>query len=213
MNTFQQELLAQLEKDIFNLESQLEKLKKRLVTLSMTCSGSNRKSGDDYTAEEIEGLLRFNQCLSTLEKHLQDLGQTQNKRMMEKVATLVDPTDDYEIEVTLHFILREGDWEFDEDEDNFLATRCLSLKCGAYFEMIDDGQDHKDPGRKFPGALQEVPHCRLFFDLYTYSHGFNQRKLSLKDCLRIGRIWVDVAVQHQATLNIETGLWEKPIFE
>lgn len=88
MSLFQQELLAQLENDIFNLESQL---KKRLASLSMTQSGSDRKSDNNYSDEQIEGLLRFNQRLSIVERHLLALGQTQNERMTEKVTDTNDP--------------------------------------------------------------------------------------------------------------------------
>lgn len=210
MTPLHRQLLAQLHHDVFSLEHQLKRTNKRLLKLERTWPDADQTSVIEYTDPEIEGLLRFNQRLSVVEHYLRTLGQAQNKRMTDRVADPDDPLDDYEIEVTLYFILREDDWDFDDDDDNFLTIRRISLKPGRHYDMMSDDQDHKDPIRKFPGALQAVRHCRLFFELYNYSSGVEQRKLSLKDCLRIGQIWVDVAVQHQSTLNIDTGLWEQP---
>lgn len=72
---------------------------------------------------------------------------------------------------------------------------------------LRDEQDFREAGRPFPGRLNETPHCWLFHDLYDHSYGLGQPALSLRDCLRIDRIWVRVAVEHQATLDLETGHW------
>lgn len=209
MTPRQRGLLAQLHHDVFYLERQLKRTNRRLIELEGSWPDADQTGVNEYTDDEIEGLLRFNQRLSVLEHYLLDLGQTQNTLMMARVTDPNDPLDDYEIEATLYFILREEDCDFDDDDDNFLTIRRISLKHS--FEMIGDGQDHKCPIHQFPGELQTTRHCRLFFELYNHSYGVEQQELSLRDCLRIGQIWVDVAVQHQSTLNIDTGRWELPI--
>lgn len=122
---------------------------------------------------------------------------------------LIDPLDDYEIDATLYFTLREDDPEFDEDEDNFLAQRRFSLKHLDREWGLGDGHDHRETILHFPGGLNEVSHCWLFHDLYDHSYCLRQPALNLQDCLRVGSIWVDVAIRHQVTLNIKSGKWQQ----
>ena len=61
--------------------------------------------------------------------------------------------------------------------------------------------------------LAQEAHCWLFHDLYSHSYGSYQgnddmKELSLQDCLRVGSIWVDIEVRHQAFLDIDSGEWE-----
>lgn len=203
----QQEVIARLNHDIFNLEHHVRQLRKRIQLLEFA---ENREQ-DVFTEDEIEQLILFNQRLSVLEQYLIELGQQQAQQLIQLVAAVNSPLDDYEIEATLYFTLNEQDLECDEDEDNCLATRRINLKhLSRHNPGFGDGQDHKEPMRHFPGKLQDIRHCRLFYDLCTYCYGFEQPKLRLKDLLRIEHVWVDVAVHHQSTLNIEWGEWQKP---
>lgn len=93
---------------------------------------------------------------------------------MQQVVTSLRPLDDYEIEATLYFTLNEQDLEYDKDEDNYIATRRIDLKHLAQSHPgFGDGQDHKMPLRRFPGKLQDIRHCRLFYDLCTGKRHLN----------------------------------------
>ena len=121
-----------------------------------------------------------------------------------------DPMNDYEIEASIYYILQENDPTFNECEDNFLTIRrYISLKeIRKDATLLCDGNDWREIGRSDTDQLAQDPHCWLFHDLYSHSYGGdNMEALSLHDCLRIGSIWVDVAIQHQATLDIASGHW------
>jgi hypothetical protein len=49
--------------------------------------------------------------------------------------------------------------------------------------------------------LDGEPHCWLFHDLYDHSYGFSKPSVPLRDCLRIGKIWVDVVIRQQYYLD------------
>ena len=101
-------------------------------------------------------------------------------------------------------LARKDDPDYD-DSDNFLTERCFGLKGHDWDPRLEG--DFRETIRRFPGRLNEIPHCWLFHDLYDNSYGLAQPALSLRDCLRIERIWVRVALDHQATLDLETGDW------
>ncbi|MEA3643612.1 MAG: hypothetical protein VBE63_27330, partial [Lamprobacter sp.] len=74
-------------------------------------------------------------------------------------------------------------------------------------DISHQGVDYRETVHRFPGRLNQIPHCWLFHDLYDHHYGLEQPALSLGECLRIGEIWVRIAVEHQATLDLETGDW------
>ncbi|MDP1635258.1 MAG: hypothetical protein Q8L69_11335, partial [Gallionellaceae bacterium] len=57
--------------------------------------------------------------------------------------------------------------------------------------------------------LAAEPHCHLFHDLYDHSYGVEQPSVPLRDCLRIGTVWIDVVIRQQYCLDLETGKWDK----
>ncbi len=105
-------------------------------------------------------------------------------------------------------MLDKNDPEFDDTEDNFLTQREVSIKHP--HRCLGSNQDHRLHGHQFPGLLNEVSHCWLFHDLFENSYGLKQPSLTLQDCIRVGSIWVDVSVRHQATLDIKSGQWKQP---
>jgi hypothetical protein len=165
----------------------------------------------EFTVDEINRLISFNQRLAELELYLYELGDKESTQLAARVSDPNDSLDDFEIEATLYFILREDDPDFDEDEDNFLTQRHISIKRIDREYGLGDEVDHRETYRNFPGGLNEVRHCWLFYDLYTNSRGLEQPSITMRDCLRVDSIWVDVAVHHQATLDIKSGKWIQPI--
>ncbi len=205
MTPKQREILVNFQEQICNLESYLGSMRRQLRELPKHFDSAQNKS--EFTTDEINELLRFNDRLAELERYLCDLGANENLHVAARVSDSNDPLNDYEIDATLYFTLREDDPEFDEDDDNFLTKRKMSLKHLDREWGLGDGRDHRVSIPHFPGSLNEIAHCWLFHDLYDHSYGLEQPALSLQDCLRVGSIWVDVAVRHQATLAIKSGKW------
>lgn len=211
MTPKQRGLIADLEMKICRMEMYYRLLKRKMNELSESFDTDIVTDNDEFTTDEINRLIYFNQRLFGLELYLCDMGAKECTQLDARVSDPDDALDDYELETTLYFILGEADPGFDEDEDNFLTRRQFSLKRRDREYGLGDGIDHRVSYRHFPGSLNEVSHCWLFYDLYENSRGLVQSSLNLHDCLRVDTIWVDVAVHHQATLDIKTGMWIQPI--
>ena len=144
------------------------------------------------TDNEISQLLVLNRRLLSITRYLQTVVDDVKPRLDAKVADPNDPMYDYEIDARLDYQLREDDPDYAEDDDNYIATRTEPIK-----EPRDwEGQDHSSSS-SLPSALLVEPHCWLFEDLYSVDYGVKSPRLSFRDCLRIGRILVDVQVWQQ----------------
>lgn len=113
---------------------------------------------------------------------------------------------DYEVEALIDYELREDDPEYDDTDDNPLASREENFNCTVIFDP-DQYWCELLPGQE--SAVYGEPHCRLFYDLYHNHYGGKRRSLSFQDCLRIGKIFIDVQVQQQYCFDLEKGEWIK----
>ncbi len=202
--------LVGLQRQIENMDIYLRRQRRKFDNLFAQFESAFPRSNKDFTNDEISNLLRLNQRLGELELYLCNMAKTENEKLQARVTDPNNPVDDYEIDATLYFVLREDDPEFDDSDDNFLTQRDFSLK-GLSRGCIGDGQDYREIVPYFPAELNETAQCWLFHDLYDHSYGLQQPDLSLHDCLRVGSIWVDVAIRHQSTLNIKSGDWQSPL--
>ncbi|MFZ4789365.1 MAG: hypothetical protein ACOYMW_00375 [Candidatus Competibacteraceae bacterium] len=207
MTPKQRDVMTSLKRQIHLLEIHYRHMKRQLRVLSEEFEEYPIIKAGDFTLAEVDGLVRLNQRLSSLEHYLREVGQQESARLDGRVADPNDPLDDYEIDATLYFAMRENDPGFDDDDDSFMTQRDLSLKCA---DTLADGIDHREPYMEFPARLNDIPHCWLFHDLYDGCYGLEQPALSLQDCLRVGWIWVDIAIRHQSSLDIDTGEWRQP---
>ena len=89
--------------------------------------------------------------------------------------------------------------------EQHLRDQALALM--AETRILADGMDHRESGRTDMAQLDGEPHCWLFHDLYDHSYGFSKPCVPLRDCLRIGKVWVDVVIRQQYCLDIATGEW------
>lgn len=163
------------------------------------------------TQLEIDQLLILNKRLAKLEHYLLDEAKRLEPPLQSRVANPDDPMSDFEIEACLNYTLRENDPAYDEYEDNFLTIRrFISLKEIRKGTLFCNGEDWREIGMAGMDQLAQELHCWLFHDLYSHSYGGaeDMQELSLQDCLRIGSIWVDIAVRHQTILDIESGDWQ-----
>ncbi len=199
--------LKRLHREIYYAKDYYGVVRRQLHNLPKHFDSAQDNS--EFSTDEINELLRLNHRLAELELYLCDLSEKECAYLADRVSDTNDALDDYEIDATLYFTLREDDPEFDENEDNVLARRKMSLKRLDREWGLGDGQDHRVSALSFPGGLNEASHCWLFHDLYDHHYGLEQPALTLQDCLRVRSIWVDVAVRHQATLAIKSGKWQK----
>ena len=159
---------------------------------------------------EVARLMTLNRRLAELEQHLRDQALVLEPGLRAKLA---DPTNrmyDYEIDAEIAYVLRDDDQEAVEDNDNILTHRDEMLKDIARTRILADGMDHRESGRPDMAQLDGEPHCWLFHDLYDHSYGFSKPSVPLRDCLRIGKILVDVVIRQQYCLDIATGEWSQP---
>lgn len=157
-----------------------------------------RKADDEtpLTEAEIDQLLALNRRLRAVDPFLKLIADDVTPRLEAKLADPTDPMFDYEIEVLLDFILREDDPEYQDDDDNILTQRRDSLKR----LETDLHADFTPPW--CPAGLQAEPHCWRFHDLYDHEYGVESPRLSYRDCLRIGSIWIDVQVWQQYDFDL-----------
>lgn len=197
-----QEQMSEIERVFCRLNRRVEVL---LTQLERAVVGEER-----FEQPEVARLMTLNRRLAELEQHLRGQALTLEPSLRAKVA---DPTSrmyDYEIDAGIAYVLREDDEEAVEDDDNILTHRDEMLKDMARTRILADGMDHRESGRPDMAQLDGEPHCWLFHDLYDHSYGFSKPSVPLRDCLRIGKILVDVVIRQQYCLDIATGEWYKP---
>jgi ParB family chromosome partitioning protein len=145
---------------------------------------------------EVTQVFGLNRQLAELTRFLKTTADDVTPRLKAKVADPNDPMFDYEIDAHIAYVLREDDPEYVEDDDNYLTTQTEYLKGKPVSEIDDWAESHIQAG------LRAEPHCWLFHDLYDHGGGRESPKVSLRDCLRIGKIWVDVQISQQYVFDV-----------
>jgi hypothetical protein len=198
--------LEEIGKRLSDLAAMADQVERQVELVGETCCKSHRQTKDLLTEGEIAGLLRLNHRLSDLEHHLTEVALELTPRLEAKLADSNDRMADYEIDATLQFLLREDD-VFALDE-NILTVRKERLK-DFQAHGLADNRDHREPCRADMAQLGKDRHCWLFHDLYDHGYGLTAPRVPLRDCLRIGKVWIDVVIQQQYCLNVDTGEWTK----
>jgi hypothetical protein len=156
-----------------------------------------------FTPEEIQELVLLNSKLIKIEEHIISRLEKQYSNIKKDLNDCEDLVD-YELDVIVSYYLKETDIDWFEDNDNILVEYNNSAKSILFNEhgyRIGDNEDHKELGimSNYPEEIQEMRHCYLFHDLYDHHFGINMR-----DCLRIGSIWIDIVNTTQSRFNLET---------
>lgn len=141
--------------------------------------------------DETEKLLALNRRLEGVFSHLQTVVADVTPRLEAKVADPNDPMHGYIIDAQIDYQLREDDPDYCADADNSLARRSEALEGLSKQEENCAASDLQRTG------LQAEPHGWLLENLYDYDHGCDAQRVPMRDCLRIGRILVDVQVSQQ----------------
>jgi len=155
---------------------------------------------------DVLALGNLNEKLEHLELFLDSLSRTIVPPLVAKIEDHKDPMGDFEVEAQLKFTLTERDPAWRDDSDNFVTTRVEPLKRGLRnrekHACVSEGEARANP------QFSE-PVCRLMRDLVENDYGPENPSLPLRDCTRLGSVWVDVVIRQQYWLNLETGEWEK----
>lgn len=101
MTPKQRESLVSVQREMAAAARALARLERRTHQLGALFEPSATDE-EDFTAEEVERLVRLNERLAGLEDYLCALDQRLCWQMSAHVADPEDPLDDFEIDVTLH---------------------------------------------------------------------------------------------------------------
>lgn len=166
---------------------------------------------DDLSPDDIERLVMLNRRLEELERSLLQINHDLIPNYVAKATQADDPMGDYEFEVEIAFVLREEDPDWRVDSDNILTRRKHGLsKVGMSIQTFPCDFCEMPPS---DASICHEPHCYLFHDLYDHSYGIEMSSLSMKDCARVGGIWVDVIIRQQYFLDVVSGTWSKVLLE
>jgi len=165
-------IVSQLQANVGCLQRHLKRIQRQFEILDWESPDTPESLSDS----EIAQLVQFNKRLMALEQYLVAFTTHHEPGLVSSMADITSPIDDYEIDATLYFMLAEHDPEYDENDDNFITTRDVHLKGLGLRENhrgFADGLDHKESccAHLFPGALKTIPHCRLFYELYSCNFG------------------------------------------
>ncbi len=95
------------------------------------------------------------------------------------------------MEFDIRFCLRSDDPAYNEERDNFLTR--LTYDASVDFETGYNWCDYADEENK-------PYHCLIFHELSSYSRA--RPRLTERDLLRIGYIYVDINLQYQRRVEI-----------
>jgi hypothetical protein len=158
-----------------------------------------------FTADETKRLQNLNHVMNDISEFMHRTADAIRPAMHAKTADNRDPMYDYEIEAELDYALRNDDPEYDEDSDNYLSSRSESLR----FDRNEDDLNDDWRGSLTPEAFLSEPLSWLLHSLTEHSYGPEGPRVRLKNCLRIGRILLDIQVWHQYVFDINEGKWIK----
>lgn len=179
------------------------------ITNEPAAPGACRRLAD-LDADEIARLLRLNAALFEVERWILERSR---EMIVHWSALACRADDDLEIEPEICYCLRTDDPRYREDDDNFIAVSTFGstvtglrkrteggrIACAfderAMAALCTENWNHGPPHAFH--RLGEVPHSRLFHDLYDHQH------LTWDDMLSIGSIWVRLRSEHQRDFLID----------
>ncbi|MBF0192777.1 MAG: hypothetical protein HQL99_16820 [Magnetococcales bacterium] len=159
------------------------------------------------TDSERQAAQQLNHWLRQQEKDVLAYCRQLNAGMQQRLHSTEDPVSDYEIDIRVSFYVREDDPFYDDDDANRFDPDCdasllwIFNDCvKSHIQWFDEnhwgwGDDHDHNDRLTAGASDVNNHCAWFHELYDHAH------LPMKHMTRIGKVWVDIQVQHQMELD------------
>lgn len=158
-----------------------------------------------FTAEESLALQELSRSMNEISRFMHETGDAIEPVMKAKVDDTADPMVDYEIDAKIDYVLRESDPEFDDDHDNILSSRVDHLFGKSGLSRTED--DWRSTVTPVP--FRKEPLSWLLHDLIEHDYGLDSPRLSARDCLRIGSIFLDIQVWWQFHYDVDSGKWVK----
>lgn len=180
--------------------SKVETLIKRLVD-----EADRACERPQFSEDETKRLQHLNQVMNVISRFIHQRSEAISPGMEAKLADDSDPLCDFEIEAKIDYQLRDDDPDFDENGDNYLSSRCESLR-------RDSGSPKILEDCRYgltPEPFRSEPLSWLLHSLTEYNDGVNAPRISPQDCLRIGTVFLDIQVWWQYAFDVDSGNWLK----
>lgn len=159
------------------------------------------------TDDEKLAAQQLNHWLRQQEKVVLDHCRQLNSEMQQRLHSPQDPINDYEIDIHVSFYVREDDPFYDDDAANQFDPDCDASLLWTFNDCVKshiqwfdekqwgwgDDLDHND--HLTAGSSEVNNHCAWFHELYDHAH------IPMKHMARVGKMWVDIQVQHQMELD------------
>jgi hypothetical protein len=153
-------------------------------TIFELAGGRPRQPAESLSPAELEALARLNEKLIEIGRRIDRETAALVETKQGRIADPADWLEDFEIECTLSFKLREEDPDHDPNDDNIVAELREMVK----YRPLDDGENWNVFATQEGHPMAGQRHCWLFHCLYDHEG------LSWRDLLRIGGVWIDLAV-------------------
>jgi len=153
----------------------------------------------DMSREQRLFLIDLNNRLFEIEKQLKKETLEIIERMNKRVEDANDWINDYEIDCTVDFYLRDDDPEYDDNDDNIIASFTEELGMLKYADqsLLASEENWNDFGlEEIDNPGNKEHHHWFYHQLYDHT------KIKWEDMLRIGDIWVDINITLQHHLKL-----------
>lgn len=188
---------------------------KRALARTVLLNGGNkakdaqRVTSGDLKEMELAQLHDMNTQLVEITKGMETSARDIALQLEARLKDGSDRLSDYEIDAEFSFHLREDEPGFSDESENTLALRYLSIHAST-----DDNIKWKFTGCDWQEGYEfdPFPHGLLFHELrYRSSLRGESPPLGLRDILKVGDVWIDLAVRHQFYFDLDKGQWIKKI--
>jgi len=177
----------------------VKELSQHPITIILKIYKGGKMYPTEMSREQRLFLVNLNMRLSEIEQQLKKetlaIITTMNKRLKDDA----DWINDFEIDCTVEFYLREDDPAYSDEDDNILAefTEGVALLRYADHSLLASEENWNATGiTDLDNPDQKEHHCWFYHQLYDHT------KISWDDMLMIGDIWVDINLMLQHHLKL-----------
>ncbi len=143
-----------------------------------------------FTEAQVISLINFHQQLTDMELYLADIGKKECVALDSRVLDADDILTGYECFATLDYVLSNTDPGFNHKEYEAYSSRRVNLKNLDLKRRIGSNTSYRVPTTEFYGEHNEFSQTWLYHEFGNKCAMPKDTGLSLKDCLRIGSIWL-----------------------
>ncbi len=162
---------------------------------------------EPLTPVEVEGLRALNRHIVGITALLQKITEDILPNLEGHASSVNDPMFDFALDIDIHFELNHHDPAYIPQSLNYLTTRHESIgQKGLDDELFTTKAWSDEPA----GLSGDEKTCWLFQSLLHHDNGPGSPALPLRECLRIGRIHLNVQVHRQYCFDVAEGQWVTP---